>query len=83
MERVTLGKQHHPATRGRGRRIIGIELRVAPGPGFAQEEIYMDGLDVELPPHDYAGPGLDWSVTLHTTNGDVTIDSRQTGNHIR
>lgn len=41
----------------------------------------MDGLDVVLP--DFA-PGVmrgnDWSVTLHTTNCDVTLDSRNFGN---
>lgn len=81
-ERVKLGQQYQQANRP-GRRIIGVEVRVAPGDNLPQEEIFMDGLDVELPLFDPYGPGLSWSVTLHTTNGDVTLDSRQTGQHIR
>lgn len=76
MRTVKLGEQIE--TNGRsGRRVIGIELRIAaqPGGGVRQEEVFMEGLDVELPGgFGYYGQ-LDWSVTLHTTNGDVTLDT--------
>jgi hypothetical protein len=76
-ERVILGQQWDYGNPGHGRRVIGIELRIAPDEnGSAQEEVLMDGLDIALPPGNY-GYGLNWSVTLHTTNGDVTLDSRQ------
>lgn len=78
MERITLGSQRSPGALGLGRRVIGIELRIAPDSyGSAQEEVFMDGLDIVLPPPDFTSQGLNWSVTLHTTNGDVTLDSRQ------
>lgn len=86
---VKLGEQRQQTADGQylglGRRVIGIELRIAPDEmGSAQEEVFMEGLDIELPPF-YGGRGLDWSVTLHTTNGDVTLDTRQGGtvNNIR
>lgn len=58
------------------RRIIGIELRVGEGNGRQQEEVFMHELNVVLPPLYPGSYGHDWSVTLHTTYGDVTMDTR-------
>lgn len=67
-----LGHRPGPAS------VIGIELRIQPMPGQAQEEVFMEGLDIRLPDfYQNQGPGLAWSVTLHTTNGDVTLDTNQ------
>ena len=73
--KVVLGEQYRGSVEEgtRGRRIIGIELRVEPAHGYAQEEVFMEGLDIELPA--FSPDGLNWSVTLHTTNGDVTMDT--------
>ena len=80
---VKLGEQYgSPGPYGepsrQGRRIIGIELRISPDVNgqFQQEEVFMAGLDTELPPTDPTARGHSWSVTLHTTNGDVTMDTR-------
>jgi len=81
MRTIKLGDQYARAGEGiRGpRRIIGLELRICPTPngdGTPQEEVFMTGLDIEMPESWINAPGHDWSVTLHTTNGDVTMDTR-------
>lgn len=76
---MKLGRQYTDnANDGRNsRRIIGLELRIAPAPGYQEEEVFMTGLDIELPDNCPPGTLLHWSVTIHATNGDTTMGTQR------